>query len=183
MLKKGTAEKSRKPPNDTFSMVRQRIKSYRDSLSGFGWKETDIMLYDRISLEKHVYFATKAETSKLEALDSHAKCRTASATTPLTEQDIMLFDRIALENHSYVATQTEKIRNSTHWILTLNKEGAQQILHQGPDFAQAKRECKRLHDEHLARTQQDCRTIPRGQQVRQRKEQQFEGIERIRQRG
>ena len=50
-------------------------------------------------------------------------------------------------------------------------------LSQRPDIAQAKRECKRLHDEHLARTQQDYRTIPRSQQVRQRKEQQFEGIE------
>ena len=50
-------------------------------------------------------------------------------------------------------------------------------LNPWPDFAQAKRECKRLHDEHLARTQQDFRTIPRSQQVRQRKEQQFERIE------
>ena len=67
----------------------------------------------------------------------------------------MLFDRIALENHSYFATEAERIRNSTHWILTLNQEGAQQPLHQRPDFAQAKRECKRLHDEQMAKTQQD----------------------------
>ena len=62
----------------------------------------------------------------------------------------MLFDRIALENHSHVAQ---------------------------PDFAQAKRECKRLHDELMIRTQQDYRTIPRSQQIRQRKGQAFEGIE------
>ena len=89
----------------------------------------------------------------------------------------MPHDRIALENHSYFATKAERIRNSTHWILTLNKEGAQQPLHRRPDFAQAKRECKRLHDEHLRKTQQDYRTILRSQQIRQRKGQEFEGIE------
>ena len=44
-------------------------------------------------------------------------------------------------------------------ILTLNQERAQQPLHQRPDFAHAKRECKRFHDEHMAKTQQDERTI------------------------
>ena len=57
-----------------------------------------------------------------------------------TEQDIMLFDRIASENHSYVATRAERIRNSEHWILKLNQDGAQQPLNQRPAFAQAKRE-------------------------------------------
>ena len=57
-----------------------------------------------------------------------------------TEHHKLLFDRTALENHSYVATQAERIGNSKHWRLTLNQEGAQQPLHQRPDFAQAKRE-------------------------------------------
>ena len=87
------------------------------------------------------------------------------------------FDRIALENHSFVATKAERNRHSEHWIFTLNQEGAQQPLHQRPDFAQAKRECKRLHDEHMAKTQQDYRTILRSQQIRQRKGQAFEEIE------
>ena len=52
----------------------------------------------------------------------------------------MLFNRIALEKHIYVATKAEKIRNSTHWILALNREGAQQPFHQRPDFAQSKRD-------------------------------------------
>ena len=73
----------------------------------------------------------------------------------LTEQDTMLFDRTALENHSYVATRAERIRNSEHWILKLNQDGAQQPLNQRPDFAQAKRECKRLHDKYMTRTQQE----------------------------
>ena len=72
-----------------------------------------------------------------------------------TEQHIMLFDIIAWEKHINVATTAERIRNSTHWILTLNQDGAQPPLHQRPDFAQAKRECKRLHDEHMAKTRQD----------------------------
>ena len=89
----------------------------------------------------------------------------------------MQYDRIALEKHYYTATNAERIQNSKHWILTLNAEEPQQPLNQRADFAQGKRECKRLHDEHLARTQQEYRTILRSQQVRQRKEQQFEGIE------
>ena len=90
---------------------------------------------------------------------------------------IILHGRVALEKHIYVATKSERIRNSKHWILTINAEGPQQPLNQQPDFAQARRECKRLHDEHLARTQQEKRPIPRSQQVRQRNGQQFEGIE------
>ena len=105
-------------------------ESYRDSLSDIGWKENDIMLHDRIALEKHIY----------------------------------------------VATEAERIQNSKYCTLTLCAEGPQQPLNQRRDFAQVKRECKRLCDEHLARTQQAYRTIPRSQQVRQRKEQQFEGI-------
>ena len=83
----------------------------------------------------------------------------------------------ALENHEYTATRAERIRHSEHWILKLNQDGAQQPLNQRPDFAQGNRECKRLHDECMARTQQEYRTIPRSQQVRQRKEQAFEGVE------
>ena len=67
----------------------------------------------------------------------------------------MLHDRTALENHSFVATRVERIRNSEHWILKLNQDGVQQPLNQRPDFAQAERECKRLHDEYMARTQQE----------------------------
>ena len=67
----------------------------------------------------------------------------------------MLYDRIALENHSYVAARAERIRNSEHWILKFNQDGAQQPTNQRPDFAQAKRECKRLHDLYMARTQQE----------------------------
>ena len=93
------------------------------------------------------------------------------------EKHIMLYDRIALEKHIYVATKAERIQNSKHRILTLNTEGPQQPLNQRPDFAPAKRECKRLHDEHLAKTQEEYRTIPRSQQVRQRKGQQFEDNE------
>ena len=98
-------------------------------------------------------------------------------TDRVERKDTMHDDRIALEKHICIATRAERIQNSKHWILTLNAEGPQEPLNQRPDFAQATRECKRLHDEHLARTQQDYRTIPRSQQVRQRKEQQFEGIE------
>ena len=89
----------------------------------------------------------------------------------------MLSDRSALDNYSYVATRAERIRNSEHGILKLDQDGAQQPSNQRPDVAQAKRDCKRLHDEYMASTQQEYRTVPRSQQVRQRKEQPFEGSE------
>ena len=94
------------------------------------------------------------------------------------EHHIILYDRIALEKHIYIATRAERIQNSKHWILTATAEGGtQQPLNQRPDFAQAKRECKRLRGEHLAGARQECKAIPRSQQKRQRKEQQFEGNE------
>ena len=77
------------------------------------------------------------------------------------EHHIMLYDRIAVEKHIYIATRAERIQNSKQWILTINAEGPRQPLNQRPDFAQAKREYKRLHDEHLAKTQEEQRTILR----------------------
>ena len=75
-----------------------------------------------------------------------------------TEHHIILYDSIALETHIYKATRAERIQIAKNWILTANSEGGTQLpLSQRPDFAQAKRECKRLHDEHLARTQQEYR--------------------------
>ena len=89
-----------------------------------------------------------------------------------------MYDRVALEKHIYVATRAERIKHSKHWILKANAEGrTQQSLNQRTDFVQANRECKRLHDEHLARTQQNYRDIPRSQQICQREGQQFDGNE------
>ena len=86
------------------------------------------------------------------------------------EFHIILYDRISLEKHIYKATRAERIQIANNWILTANSEGGPQPpLNQRPDFAQAKRECRRLHDEHLTRTQQKYRDIPRSQQIRQRK--------------
>ena len=88
----------------------------------------------------------------------------------------MLYDRIALETHIYKSSRAERIQIANNWILT----GVTQIpLNQRPDFAKAKGECKRSHDEHLARTQQEYRDIPRSQQIRQRKGHQFEGPEAV----
>ena len=50
------------------------------------------------------------------------KYRMSLSDTGWTEEHIVLHDRTALENLSYVATKSERIRNSTHWILTLNEE-------------------------------------------------------------
>ena len=94
------------------------------------------------------------------------------------EHHIILYDRIALEKHVYKATRAERIQIANNWIVTANsEEGTQLPLNQRRDCAQAKRECKRLHDEHLTRTQQEYMDIPCSQQVRRRIGQQFEGHE------
>ena len=94
------------------------------------------------------------------------------------EHHRLLYDRIALETHIHKATRADRIQIANNWIFTANSEGGTQLpLTQRPDFVQAKRECKRLHDEHLARTQQEYKDIPRSQQIRQRKGHQFEGNE------
>ena len=62
-----------------------------------------------------------------------------------TEEQIIEYDKIALEDHSYVATKPETIQSTKHWVLRLLNNH----LNQRPDFAQAKRECKRIHDEHV----------------------------------
>ena len=81
--------------------------------------------------------------------------RKSLSATGWKEHHIMLYDRIAVEKHIYTATRAERFENSKHWILLINAEGGtQQSLNQRSDFAQAKRECERLHDEHLARTQE-----------------------------
>ena len=59
-------------------------------------------------------------------------------------------DKIALEHHSYVATKPERIQNTKHWVLMLSQDGAQQPVNERPDFPQAKRESKRMHDEHVS---------------------------------
>ena len=76
------------------------------------------------------------------------------------EHHKMLYDRIDLEKHIYIATRAERIQNSKRWILTAIAEEPQQPLNQRPNFAQAKREYKLLHDEHLARTPEKYRAIP-----------------------
>ena len=59
----------------------------------------------------------------------------------------------------------------------LNAEGIQGPLNQRSDFMEAKLKCKRLYDEHTAITGDGNKPIPLAQQVRQRLDQQFEGLE------
>ena len=95
-----------------------------------------------------------------------------------TEEQIIKYDKMALENHMYRPTRSERSRHSVNWRLSLNQAGPQEPLNQRHDFAQAKRECKRLHDEYMEkRLNKKYRTIPCDQQVRQRRGQEFEGHE------
>ena len=83
MLKKSKSEKARKPPNNTFTMVRQR-------------NVQDFVVTDPVERKRHnatwQNYVGEAyqrrnkswENSKFEALDSHAKRRRTSASTQLT---------------------------------------------------------------------------------------------------
>ena len=70
-------------------------------------------------------------------------------------------------------------RNEKKWVLSLNKEGVQGPLHQRPGLVKAKRELKRLHDEHVMETSEGNTPVHPIQRSRQRRNQQFEGLEEI----
>ena len=72
--------------------------------------------------------------------------------TGWTEEQLIQYDELALEDHSYIAMREERTRNGKMLVLSLNKAGVQGPLHQRPDFVEATRELKRLHDEHVKET-------------------------------
>ena len=43
------------------------------------------------------------------------------------EKEIMLYDQIAVEKHDYTAAKAERIRKSTHWVISINAEGPQPL--------------------------------------------------------
>ena len=94
-----------------------------------------------------------------------------------TEEQIIQYDELALEDHSYIATTEERTRNEKNWVLKLNKEGVHGQLNQRPDFVESKREFKRLHDEHEKETSEGNTPTHSLQRSRQRRNQQFEGLE------
>ena len=81
-----------------------------------------------------------------------------------------------MEDHSYIATRGERDRDEKSWVLKLN-EGAQGPMNQRPDFVEAKREMKRLHDEHVKETSEGNTPIHFVQRSRQRRSHQFEVLE------
>ena len=101
-------------------------EEYRKWLSAIGWKEHQIMLYDRIAVEWHIYIATRAvriQNSKHWILT--IKCRRTSATTQSTtrlcssEKRMQPIARRALgkdptrlQNHPSQSTSSTKKRGS-----------------------------------------------------------------------
>ena len=77
-----------------------------------------------------------------------------------------------------IATPEERTRNEKNWVLSMNREGVQGPLNQRPDFVEAKREMKRLHDdEHVKETPEGNTPIHLVQRSRQRRHQQFKGLQ------
>ena len=113
----------------------------------------------------------------LERWQKGDKYRKSLSEIGWTAEQIIQYDELALEDHSKIATREERDRNDKSWVLNLNKEGAQGLLKQRPDFVEAKRKMKRLHDEHVKETSEGNTSIHPVQRSRQRRHQQFEGLE------
>ena len=96
--------------------------------------------------------------------------------TGWTKEQIKQYDALALEDYSYVATDEER-RYKKSWKISLNKEETQGPTEQCPDFREATQKRKRLYDEYVERTGERNRPIPPAQQIRQRREQQFECLD------
>ena len=113
----------------------------------------------------------------LDRWNNDDKYRKSSSDFWWTGEPIIQYDEIALGDHSYVATKAERSRNEKSWKLSLNAEGKQGPLNQRSEFKEAKQACKRLYYKYTAITGKGNKPIPPGQQVRQRLDQQFEGLE------
>ena len=113
----------------------------------------------------------------LERWHKDDKYRKSLSDIGWTEELIVQYDEFALEDHSYIASREERTRNEKNWVVSLNKEGLQGPLNQRPDFVAAKREFKSLHDEHAKETSEGNTPIHLLQRTRQRRNQQFEGLE------
>ena len=113
----------------------------------------------------------------LERWHKDDKYRKSLSFFDWTEEQIIQDDEHALEDHSSSATRDERTRNEKSWVLSLNKEGVQGPLNQRRDFVEAKRELKRLHNEHVQETSEGNTPIHPIQRTRQRRDQQFEGPE------
>ena len=113
----------------------------------------------------------------LDRWNNDDKCRKYLSDIGWAKDNIIQDDEIALEGHSYTATRQERSQNDKSWKFSLNAEDIQGPLNQRSDFKQAKQTCKRLYQEHTAITGSGNTRIPPEQQVRQRRDQQFEGFE------
>ena len=103
----------------------------------------------------------------LERWHKYDKYRKSLSDIGLTEEQILQYDELAFEDDSYVLTKEQRIRNRKGWA------------NQRPDFVEAKRELKTLHDEHVKETSEGNTPTHPKQRSRQRRNQQFEGLEMI----
>ena len=115
--------------------------------------------------------------SILERWHNDERHRDSLSRIEWTEQQIIQHDKLAFEDHSHVATKEERIRIRTTWVLKLNCEGVQRPRNQRLDFADAKKEVKRLNDEFVMETEKGSTHIPLQQRTKQRQDQQFERLE------
>ena len=128
---------------------------------------------------RHAVYCSKHGGYKtiLERWHKDDNYRKSSSGIGWTEEQITQYDELALEDHSYIATKEERTHNEKSWVLKLNKEDVKRPMNQRPDFVETKRELKKLHDEHVKETSEGNTPIHPIQRSRQRRNQQFEGLD------
>ena len=82
-----------------------------------------------------------------------------------------------MKSHWKTTPTLRRRRNEKSEKLSLNAEGFPGLWNQRSDFKQAKQTCKILYHEHTAITGRGKKPFPAEQQVRQKRNEQFEGCE------
>ena len=135
------------------------------------------MCYKAHEMLKKAHSHKNSYKNILDRWKNDDKYRKSLSDLGWTEEPIIQYDEIAFEDHSCTATREERSRHEKSWTLALNGEGVQGPLNQRSDSKEAKQTCRRLYQENTAITGSGNKPVPPEQQVRPRRDQQFEGHE------
>ena len=159
-------------------LISSRLRHQKDRTHGaiHGTSERQRMHFKAKEMlqkvRQHKHGGSKTILERLHKDDDYRK---SLSDIGWTEEQIIQYDEVALEDHSYMATPKNSQREN--WFLSLNQEGVQGPMNQRPDFVEAKRKYKRLHDEHVKETSEGNTPIHSTQRTIQQRDQQFEGLE------
>ena len=116
----------------------------------------------------------KATLERWQNMTSTARpCQNLGGLKSKLSRTINLHWKITVTQQPERKEIVTKTFGSSHWT----KKVAQAPRNRRPDYVEAKREMKRLHDEHVKETSEGIVPIHHAQRLRQWRGQQFEGLE------